>query len=201
MPSYLPQVLIILEIGSVLFVLSYLYFAVRQNAVAWIFGLAASVLSALFFYKQMFLGSMGLNMVYGLQAILGYYHWKWQDPDRRPAFRLPIARHVFLILGCTGSAFLLRTLFVHLSVSDLMFWDLLLAGGSIAATFLEIRKDSSCWYYWMVCNSAYAVLYFTSSSDGKTAYLYALLMALLAVFSWFGLNAWKRSASDTNHQL
>lgn len=201
MPAYLPQVLLILEIGSVVLVLTYLYFAVRQNAVAWIFGLAASVFSALFFYRQMYFGSMGLNVVYGLQAILGYYHWKWLDPDRKPAFRMPLNRHLLLILGCAGFAFVLRFLFAHLSVGDLMFWDLLLAGGSIAATFLEIRKDSSCWYYWMLCNAAYAVLYFTSSANGNTAYLYATLMLLLAVFSWFGLRAWKRPASDAAHKL
>lgn len=173
-------------------VLIYLYFAVKRNPVAWIFGLSASVLSTLLFYQQNLFGSMMLNIIYGLQAVIGYWHWKWLQPDRRPAFRTNLMRHLALVLLCFMAAYGLNKYLNNAGFREFIYWDILLALGSITATFLEIRKDTACWIYWIICNAAYSVLYFTISGSMM---LYAFLMLFLAVFSGFALRTWMRSES------
>lgn len=185
--------LLLLEIVSVLMVLTYLYFAVKRNAIAWIFGLLASVLSSLLFFQQNLYGSMMLNVIYGLQAIMGYWHWKWLQPDRRPAFRTNLTTHLALVLFCFIASFALIKYLNNAGFREFIYWDLLLAFGSITATFLEIRKDTACWIYWIICNAAYSLLYLTTAGSMM---LYAFLMLFLSVFSGFALKTWMRSESD-----
>lgn len=75
---------------------------------------------------------------------------------------------------------------------EMQLADIVLAGGSILATYLEIRKDTSCWWYWIVCNIGYAILYLTQDAD-SVMYLYSGLMIVLAIFSYMAKKSWEKS--------
>jgi len=189
----LPQVLFIIEILSVLLTLIYLYFAAKKNASAWIFGVVASILGAYMFFEQHLPGSAVLNIVYGVQGIIGYINWKKFISDKQPAYDLKWTSHIFWILSCIMLSLLVFKGLMMLDYHDFLYADILLAMGSIVATSLEIRKDTSCWWYWMVCNIAYATLYLWQSlQTGQTLYLYALLMLGLAIFSYAAKRAWEK---------
>lgn len=161
--------------------------------VAWLFGVLSGLLSVLLFYGNGYYGSMVLNAIYVLQGILGYFHWKWLNPDLKVAYRFNLLQHLFIVLLCPLIALLFLSVFGSLGFKDLYFWDLLFAAGSIVATWLEIRKDIACWIYWMVCNSAYAVLYWVNLNGLEPMYLYAALMLFLAVFSGFAMRTWLKN--------
>lgn len=180
----------LLEIASVGFLFVYMFFAYKRKAIAWIFGIIGSVLSAILFFKNGFLGSMFLNIIYALQGFLGYFEWKWKSPSTKPQYHVKFKLHSLLIASCLGIAIGLEQLFLRFSFHEFKLSDLSLALFSILATFLEIKKDISCWWYWIVCNLGYAYLYLNIGGKDEPLYLYALLMIVLSVFSWFAQRAW-----------
>ncbi len=185
--------LTIIEILSVLGTVVYIYLAAKKKAVAWIFGTIASVLAAYLFYARGLYGSSLLNVVYALQGIIGYINWKKYISEKMPAYELKWVYHLLWIFACVLLSYLLHLLFAFLFTGPVLYLDILLAVFSILATSLEIRKDTSCWWYWICCNLAYSGLYLWQSLRmGESLFVYAALMAGLAIFSYFGLKAWSR---------
>lgn len=151
------------------------------------------------FYNNAYFGSFILNGFYALQGIAGYMHWKWLNKDKQAAFRVGILIHLILILLCPLLATALLSIFEANGVTDVYFWDLLLASGSIIATFLEIRKDTSAWLYWIVCNAGYTVLYFVNPMGNEPMYYYTFLMLLLTVFSYLAMRVWIKSTKNAEY--
>jgi len=192
----LPQVLLLLEIGAVCMILLYIYYAAQQKPLAWLFGIAASVLSVVLFYFQHYWGSLFLNLIYCVQGILGYLNWKFvlEGKPIRQSLNLPlqmIAIAILSFLGYQVYQYLLKNTTLELNVFDCM-----LAAISIYATWLEIKKEMACWNIWILANLSYAVLYFVNATSGSM-YLYAALMLFLAMFSLKAKRAWQASLSES----
>jgi nicotinamide mononucleotide transporter len=192
----LPQVLLLLEIGAVGMTLLYIYYAAQQKPLAWLFGIAASVLSVVLFYFQHYWGSLFLNLIYCVQGILGYLNWKFvlEGKPIRQNLSLPlqiIAIAILSFLGYQVYQYLLKNTTLELNVFDCM-----LAAISIYATWLEIKKEMACWNIWILANLSYAVLYFVNATSGSM-YLYAALMLFLAMFSLKAKRAWQASLSES----
>jgi nicotinamide mononucleotide transporter len=189
----LPQVLIIIEILSVLGTIIYIYLAAKKKAVAWIFGIVASILGAWLFFERNLAGSGLLNVVYAILGVIGYVNWNKYISEKQPAYGLKWYHHVFWIITCVLVSLLLTEVFAFFLVEDVLYQDMLLATFCILATLLEIRKDTSTWWYWMVCNTAYSALYaWQSVKTGESLYFYSALMFGLAIFSYYGLRAWTK---------
>jgi nicotinamide mononucleotide transporter len=187
-------VLLLIEILSVCGTILYIYFAVKKKPAAWIFGTLASTLAVYLFFDTHLYGSGLLNIIYALQGIIGYINWRKYIADKQPSYQLRWYFHLLWALICILASLLLSWLFLTVFGGKIVYADILLATFSIFATSLEIRKDTSCWWYWITCNLAYAALYFWQSIEtGESLYLYAILMLGLAVFSYAGLKAWERS--------
>jgi nicotinamide mononucleotide transporter PnuC len=186
-------VLFILEILSVAGTILYIYLAARKKPVAWIFGISASVMAAYLFFSKGLYGSSLLNAVYALQGIIGYVNWKKFISDKQPAYGIKWYFHLLWILACIVFSVILCGVFTVFFTGEALYADMLLASFSIFATTLEIRKDTSCWWYWIVCNLGYSALYIWQSvSNSESLYLYAMLMFGLAIFSYVGLRAWEK---------
>ncbi len=179
--------LIAIEILSVCFNLLYLFYAIKQKSIAWIFGTIASILSFYLFYKINFNGSAALNIIYAFQGIFGFMQWQFFNKNRQASFYITLQQHLLLIGSVIIGFLILNSLFGGYFPERLQKIDLLLALGCILTTFLEIRKETSCWYYWIVLNCAFTVLY-----SLQHIYLYAALMLALAVFSVYALKEWKK---------
>lgn len=177
--------LIVLEILSVCCNFLYLYFAIKQKPVAWLFGIIASI-SSYFLFRALHLnGSAILNIVYAIQGIFGFTQWQFIQKNNTPRFRLKLKEHLFLI-ALTIIAFLIISLVFksHIHTRAALI-DLLLAMLCILTTFLEIKKETACWYYWISLNAMYTVLY-----TYQNLYGYAFLMFALGIFSIWALKEW-----------
>ncbi len=182
--------LIVLEILSVCCNFMYLYFAIKQEPKAWLFGIAASISSFFLFYLLNLNGSAGLNIVYALQGLFGFLQWQFIKKYAASAFKLKIKEHLFLI-GFTLIVFLISLLALKFyKLNNIAKLDVLLALLCVLTTFLEIKKETACWYYWIVLNSLYTVLY---SYQGL--YGYALMMFGFGVFSIWALKEWTSKKS------
>lgn len=183
--------LIVIEITSVVLSLLYIFYAIRQQSGAWIFGIVASLLSMFLFYKNQYWGSVCLNGIYVLQGLFGFFQWQYYLKNDRPAYKVSLKQHILIIAGIAGIFTLIMNVFSASQLHLFVKLDILLSIASIVATFLEIRKDISCWYYWIVLNTCFTLLY-----SLQHLYLYAGLMLLLGVFSVFAFREWKRKAKD-----
>lgn len=188
----------LLEIVSVLLLFIYMYFAYKQNSKAWLFGIAGSFLSTILFFNKGFYGSMFLNVIYVVQGFLGYFEWKWKSPNLLPSFKLKLKQHLLLVFASTTLAIGLVQWFKSLDFNEFSYIDIVLALLSIVATYLEIKKEISCWWYWIFCNLSYSVLYLNLTTQDPPLYFYSFLMLSLAIFSWFAKNEWT-SGLKTKH--
>lgn len=188
--------LYIIEIISVGLSLLYLYLATRRKAGAWVYGTLASVLSIYLFFQKGYYGSMALNIIYTIQGIIGFMNWKLFQPDKQPSYQALPKTHILLVASCILVSFTLYKIFTAYNFAEFIYADLLFALGSIVATTLEIRKDTSCWWYWILCNLGYTILYtYQSYSTGNSLYLYALLSLVFTVFSCFALMTWTTASA------
>ncbi len=179
--------LIAVEFLSVFFNLLYIYFAIRQKSVSWIFGIIAALLSAWLFFQNRYIGSALLNLVYAMLGLFGFFQWQFILKDKLAGYHLSFKKHI-LLLNVLAVIFLFTILFFreyHFNVWVKL--DILLAFGSILATYLEIKKDTSCWYYWIILNTGFMIVY-----SLQHLYAYALLMAFLGIFYYFALREWQK---------
>ena len=196
----LPQVLLFLEISSVLCVLGYLYLVSKQRPNAWILGGMASLLSLVFFIQQHLYASAILNGIYALQAIKGYVNWTRKFADLQVAYRLSLRSHLLFLLIVLTIAIVFQWQFgmVHSSGTEnkwsfnAFYLDILFGLVGVWATFLEIRKELSCWWYWMFSNLAYAILYGLQSAQGQAMFVYTCLMFFLFLFSVYVFYRWRQ---------
>lgn len=207
----MPQVLSLLEILSVAFVLVYLYYASMQKTLAWIFGVLASVLSAIYFWQLQLYGSSVLQWFYILQGLNGFFTWLYFESNRKASRRYSFTYHIIALLVIlsvsVGIYFFIKSSSFG-AYKGYNYFDILFALGSIWATQLETKKDIVCWDYWIACNLGYTALYIYQSFQGESMYFYSALMLLLAVFSYWARRKWSdemlkenQLQSDTNkHQ-
>jgi nicotinamide mononucleotide transporter len=181
----------------------YLYFASKTQSIAWLFGICASVLSTVYFYQLGYFGSAVLNVIYAIQGVLGFVQWQWYLSDRQVDYFWNRQQHIgaVLIVVFISVLGILLCRFYHFNGFNSL--DIVLAAFSILATYLESKKDISCWNYWIVCNLAYALLYLYSSiqKPEDSMYLYSSLMLGLAVFSYYAKRAWLKSLTIKSESI
>ncbi len=175
-----------IEILSFIFTFLYLFFISKFNKVAWIFGIIASGLMIFFFVKQHFWGSAVLNLVYVIQGIIGYFEWGSKKEPQ--AFVLKLKHHLFFIAMNLMICASLYYLFFYLNYKSFNVIDVFFAILSIGATYLEIKKQTSAWYYWIIANLSYTFIYFKAEF-----YVYSVLMLVLAIFSFWALLQWQKA--------
>ena len=180
----------LLEIASVLTLFVYMYYAYKQSSVAWLFGIAGSFLSVLLFFNKGFYGSMVLNLIYVLQGFMGYFEWKWKSPNLVPSFKLKLNHHILVLFLSILLTFGFIRLFAFFNFTEFSYIDVFLALLSVVATYLEIKKEISCWWYWIFCNLSFAILYLNFTNNEPPMYFYSSLMLALAVFSWYAKKEW-----------
>lgn len=181
--------LIFIEIAAVLFTFLYLYFIGKKQAFGWLMGILASVLSLFFFYIKGYYGSAVLNFVYIFQGLVGFLYWKKLAIEKPVKYYFKLTDHFFLLAIITLLYLVLRWILNQLGIKDLKNIDIILSCGCIVATYLEIKKDTSCWWYWMVLNIFFSMYYFNGNMP-----IYAGLMVVLAVFSYWALRQWNKKS-------
>lgn len=173
----------------------YLYFAIKQQPKAWLFGVTASISSFFLFYLSNLNGSAWLNIVYALQGLFGFLQWQFIKKYEVPAFKLKLKDHLFLIVFILTVFLIFLLALQSFKLNNIAKIDILLALLCVLTTFLEIKKEIACWYYWVVLNSLYTVLYSYQGLFG-----YALMMFVFGVFSIWALKEWtsKKSIAPTS---
>jgi nicotinamide mononucleotide transporter len=160
----------------------------RGNIWNWPIGLANNLFFALLFWRARLFADMGLQGVYLILGIWGW--WEWLHGGKNQS-RLEVTRSttkewlgigLFMIFGTWG----LRELLIVVNGAA-PFWDSLTTILCLAAQYLLCRKRIENWWLWIAADLIYVPLYFHRHLP-LTALLYAGFIVLCVI----GLCRWKK---------
>lgn len=164
----------------------------QQNVWGWFWAIVSSGIYSVIFYQARLFSDVGLQGVFILLSIYGWYSWLFGNEQK--TILLVHKIHAKLSIICIGF-FIIFTLisgylFSQYSEANLPYLDASLTSISLIATWMTARKYLENWMLWIFADVAYAGMYLYKGLNG-TAILYVFLI-ILAVK---GYRNWLKSIS------
>jgi nicotinamide mononucleotide transporter len=169
------------------------WLSVRQSIWSWPIAVVNVVLYALVFYEAKLYADMGLQVVYAVLSVYGWYEWLYGGEGRtelrvtRTSLRQGAALGLIASVGST----LLGALLHRSTDAALPFLDSFLSSTSLVAQWMMTRKKLENWLLWIVVDVLYVGM-FVYKGLYLTAGLYAVFLALAVR----GYVDWRRSMAE-----
>ncbi len=166
------------------------WLSVRQNIWSWPTAIVNVVLYAIVFYDARLYADMGLQVVYAVLSVYGWYEWLYGGEGRtvlRVTRTSPRIAAVLTLIAAAGSA-LLGTLLHRATDAALPFMDSFLSSTSLVAQWMMTKKLLENWLVWIAVDVLYVGM-FLFKGLYVTAGLYAVFLALAVR----GYLDWRRS--------
>ncbi len=179
-----------LEATAVAFGIISVYLSVRQNIWSWPTAIVNVSLYFLVFRDAKLYADMGLQVIYFILSVYGWYEWLYGGANRtelrvsRGTPRMTVA--VVAVAG--ASVAILGTVLARSTDAALPYVDSTTTSTSLVAQWMMTRKVLENWAVWMAVDVVYVGM-FIYKSLYLTAGLYAVFFALAAM----GFAQWKRS--------
>lgn len=163
---------------------------VRQNIVNFPVGIANCVFYFVVFTQAGLYADAGLQVVFLVLGVQGWWLWLRGGPDRTPlkVQPLPTNQLVGVLVAVAASTALLTVLLLQLTESTVPFWDALTTSLSLGAQWLLNRKHIANWYFWIIADVLFIALYFH-----KDLRLTSLLYAFFLGLCFLGVRQWRAS--------
>jgi nicotinamide mononucleotide transporter len=169
------------------------WLSVRQNIWSWPTAIVNVVLYAMVFRDARLYADMGLQVIYAVLSLYGWYQWLYGGEGRteRRVARTPRRLGVVLaVIAAAGSA-LLGTLLRHATDAALPFMDSFLSSTSLVAQWMMTRKLLENWLVWIFVDVLYVGMFLF-----KELYLTAGLYAVFLGLAVRGYVDWRRSMAQ-----
>jgi nicotinamide mononucleotide transporter len=181
-----------LEIVAFWLAIAMVFANMRVRPVAWPLAISSSLLYALLFFDSRLYGEAGLQIVFAVIGLWGWWQWlrgtgSGGEPLR--VHRLTARQRLGALVATLAAWPLLGLLLKHGTNSDVPFLDALPTVGSLTGTVLLGRKLVENWAVWLAVN-VFSVGLFAV----KALWLTVLLYALFSVLSVVGWRAWQKKA-------
>lgn len=173
----------LIEFSGFVLNLMYLYFVIRQKAVAWIWSiLACSLFVYVCFASQLYLQT-GLYLFY--IAIAFYGLREWRKKETRSVKSMTKKHHLLFISIFLSLGMILGWYFHQNTNQNLPFLDGLITAFAIGTTFLIVSKHRENWLYWFVINAASIYLYASQNLIWLTiTAVILMLISLRGYLTW-----------------
>lgn len=177
------------EWGAIISSLFYLFFAIKNKPICFIFGIIGSGIWALVSFNAGLKFDAGLQLFYVLISLLGLYNWTKGSNSK---LTLPITEYtVTQHLGIIGLGILSTTLLIYISrfveYITLPMLDASTTVFLVIGTLLLIQRKHSSWIYLVVADFVYIYIYGVSG-----LWLFAAMMVIYIVFGIFGYINWSK---------
>lgn len=187
------------EAVAVIVTLAAVYLTTRQIIWCWPLSLLSVTLYAVVFFKAKLYADMGLQGVYFVLCLYGW--WAWQSAGQGDGSgdasdgggRLAVSvaswrmRLAALAIGA-ASGLVLGTLLARLTDASLPYVDSTLTAFSLVAQFMATRKKLDNWLVWIAVDVVYVGMFIY-----KDLFLTAGLYGAFLVLAASGFAQWKRS--------
>ena len=165
-----------IEIVAALFGVIGVWLSVRQNVWNWPVGIINVALYVVVFYRARLYADMGLQVVYIVLGLMGW--WVWWQRTHEP---LRVSRASLTLLASTTVAVIAATLILvpvlRAAHGAAPGWDALTTSMSLGAQLLLNLKRLETWYVWIAVDVIYVPLYFSRDLN-LTAVVYIVFLAL-----------------------
>jgi nicotinamide mononucleotide transporter len=180
-----------LELASFVLSLITVLLNIRQNHWAWLFAIISSAAYGVVFFQSKLYGDMGLQVVFIVVSVWGWYSWLRGGTGHRPLQVSRLHRNGWIgsAIGWAAGFVLLAALLKYFTDTDVPHADGFLTAGSLLGQLLLSRKKVENWHVWIAVDILYVGLYLY-----KGLMLTAILYAVFVVMAAFGLRAWRRAA-------
>jgi len=170
------------------------WLTVREHIWNWPIGIANATFSGIVFFDARLFSDAGLQVVYLVLSVLGWYWWLFGGVDRgRLTVTTMTAKSMVACLaaGLLGTA-LLRWILIQVNGAAPLL-DATTTSFSLVAQYMLTRKHIENWIIWIVVDVIYVPLYVY-----RSLYLMAGLYAVYLVLAVLGWLEWKRSMAISN---
>ena len=166
------------------------FLSTRENIWSWPTAIINVTLYFLVFYGAKLYADMGLQAVYFVLSIYGWYEWKYGGNNHTelnvtrtsPRF-LASAAFVAIVFAA-----ILGTILSRVTDAALPYLDSATTATSLVAQFMMTRKILQNWVIWAAVDVVYVGMFIY-----KQLYLTAGLYAVFFVLAVLGYRQWKRS--------
>lgn len=179
-----------LEIAAALFGVVSVWLSTRQNIWSWPTAIVNVGLYTVVFFQSRLYADMGLQVIYLVLSIYGWYEWLYGGERRTPLRVSRASRRLLLVLLVLNVVtWVALASALHRYTNAVLPWlDSLLTTTSLVAQFMMTRKILENWLVWIAVDVAYVPM-FIARGLYPTAALYAVFLVLAVV----GYRDWRRS--------
>ncbi|MGQ0713588.1 MAG: nicotinamide riboside transporter PnuC [Gemmatimonadaceae bacterium] len=173
-----------IELSAVAFGIASVFLATRQNVWNWPLGIINVALYIIIFRDARLYAQMGLQVVYIILAVYGWWNWLHGGANRTAlrVSRIPGRETVVLLVAFVLGTAALSTLLARVTDAALPLADSALTAASLVAQYMMTRKHVESWLVWIAADIAYVVM-FLYNALWPTAGLY-FVFCVLAVMGW-----------------
>lgn len=180
----------LLEVSAVVFGIISVYLSTRENIWSWPTAIVNVSLYSLVFYEAKLYADMGLQVVYLVLSVYGWYVWRFGGENRTELHvtRAPLSLLATAAIDAIAFAALLGFLLARSTDAGFPYLDSATTATSLVAQFMMTRKILENWLIWIAVDVVYVGMFIY-----KQLYLTAGLYAVFFVLAVFGYRSWKRS--------
>lgn len=177
------------EVVAAVFGVVSVYLSTRENIWSWPTALVNAALYAVVFYHGRLYGQMGLQGIYFVLSVYGWYQWLHGGEARG---RLAVTRAgrplVMRLAALNLVAWVVLASLLRQTDAALPWLDALLTTTSLVAQWMMTRKILETWLLWIAVDLVYVPMFVTQQLYA-TAGLYAVFLGLAVL----GARDWRRS--------
>jgi nicotinamide mononucleotide transporter len=179
-----------LEVVAVAFGIVSVFLSVRENIWSWPTALINVALYTVLFYETGLYSDMGLQVVYFVLSIYGWYEWLYGGKGKTELQLSRTPRSVWIAVSIIGVAFWAIDGYAtsHLPNVSLPYVDAATTTVSLVAQYMMTRKYLENWTLWIIVDVVYVGMLMFKGLN-LTAFNYAIYL-ILAVM---GHVAWRKS--------
>jgi nicotinamide mononucleotide transporter len=166
------------------------WLSVRQNIWSWPTAIVNVVLYAVVFWEAKLYADMGLQIVYAVLSVYGWYQWLYGGEGHtslRVSRTSPRLGALLTLVAAAGSV-LLGTLLHRTTDAALPYMDSFLSSTSLVAQWMMTKKLLESWLVWIGVDVLYVGMFIF-----KGLYLTAALYAVFLALAIKGYLDWRRS--------
>ena len=166
------------------------WLSVRQNIWSWPTAIINVVLYSLVFYEAKLYADMGLQVIYAVLSIYGWYEWLYGGAGRTELHVTrtgPRLAALLALIAAAGSA-ILGVVLHRVTDAALPFMDSFLSSTSLVAQWMMTKKLLENWLVWITVDVLYVGMFIF-----KGLYLTAGLYAVFLGLAVKGYIDWRRS--------
>lgn len=173
-----------MEEAAAIFSLMSAFLAMKKNIHNWTIGIIGIILYGIIFWQHKLYADFVLQILFLIQSVQGIFGWTHH-----------LSKHV-VRWGSLWITFIAIVMVSYLLLNNYTqdpnpFLDSLAATLSLFATYLMIKKNIECWYFWIAADTVYIYLFYCRGLNVSLV-LYGIFF-ILATRGYF---VWKKLASN-----